>query len=145
MCSISLAKHNRPSSLEAVSNWWSTVKTSLRTAQEKWPFQGKRFSLRGCLKCLHWLRWIFPQELTSNNNGCSVVKGSYWIPLGICPLVTLGMKTPECSHTSRVSQIVQSFCPKVLDLFLIERHKRFTRKSADTHTERRLGCYDLDC
>ena len=32
------------------------------------------------------------------------------------------MKTPERSHTSRISQIVQSFCPKILFWLWIERH-----------------------
>ena len=47
------------------------------------------------------------------------------------------MKTPERSRSSRVSQIVQSFCPKVLFSLWIERHvNRFSRESTYRQTER---------
>ena len=67
-----------------------------------------------------------------------------------CSIITeiypeiLPMKTPEHSRTSRVSQIAQSFCPKVLFLLRIERHTQIhqghrsnglaVRVFTDTHT-----------
>ncbi len=53
------------------------------------------------------------------------------------------MKTPERSRTSCVSQIVLSFCPKVVFLLWIERHTQihyvmscnmFTDRQTDRHT-----------
>ena len=44
------------------------------------------------------------------------------------------MKMPERSRTSHVSQIVQSFCPKVLFLLWIERHTQIHYVMSWRHT-----------
>ncbi len=49
------------------------------------------------------------------------------------------MKMPERSHTSRVSQIVQTFCPKVPFLSWIER-----RTHTDTHTDTHIDTHTAD-
>ena len=50
-------------------------------------------------------------------------------------VITVGTKMPERSSTSRVSQIVQSFCPKVLFFLLwIERHTQKDTSDSMTST-----------